>query len=83
MRLQTAQAIYADGRLIFSDPEQAPRSGTEVVVTYVAQSGESPIADVIKALRGRGKGEELVEKLLRSRSEDRDHDERVNDRLRT
>jgi len=49
----------------------------------VAQSGESPIADVIKALRGRGKGEELVEKLLRSRSEDRDHDERVNDRLRT
>ncbi len=66
MRYQMAQAIYTDGRLIFVDPAQIPRSGTEVVVTYLTQSEKSTIADTLKALRGRGKGENLVEKLVSS-----------------
>ena len=75
-RLQTAHALYRGGRLIFSSPEVAPRDGVEVVVTYVDEPAEERRAaeDPILALRGRGKGEGLVEKLLRSRREDRERE---------
>lgn len=78
MRLQAARATYKDGRLIFADPEVVPKDGTEVVVTFVWESEKdvSPREDPIRALRGRGKGEGLVEKLLESRREDKERDER-------
>ena len=77
MRLQVVRAIYKGGVLIFTQPELTPRDGTEVVLTYVeeAEREELSTADPIRALRGRGKGERLVEKLLQSRREDNQHDE--------
>jgi len=39
--------------------------------------------DPIQALRGRGKGERLVERLLQSRREDRNRDERKRTDIRT
>jgi hypothetical protein len=85
MRLQTARAIYEDGRLIFADPWLVPRDGTEVVVTFLWEFEQDviPEVDPIQALRGRGKGEGLVEKLLQSRQEDRELDERTHAYLRT
>lgn len=82
MRLQTMQAIYADGRLIFADPESAPRNGAEVVVTYLGQAQQTEVSNALTELRGRGKGEQLVVKLLESRHKDRDHDEQIASRLR-
>ena len=77
MRLQVIRAIYKGGALIFTQPELTPRDGTEVILTYVeeVEKEEQPTVDPIRALRGRGKGEHLVEKLLQSRREDRQHDE--------
>ena len=82
VRLRTTQALYANGKLIFVDPQYAPRNGMEVVVTYLVVPQETLVSDVISALRGRGKGENLVEKLLQLRQEDRIRDERVTNRLR-
>ena len=61
------------GTLVFAHPEVVPRNGTEVVVTYLDDSGLAGIrrVDPIQALRGRGRGERLVEKLLQARREDR------------
>ncbi len=74
MRVQVARAIYKRGTLIFARPKLAPKDGTEVVITYFAESEDIGVhgADPILALRGRGKGERLVEKLLQSRREDRE-----------
>jgi len=85
MRLQAAHAVYKEGTLIFADPELAPRDGAEVVVTFLEelQREESLEMDAIRALRGRGKGERLVERLLQARREDRERDERSHNRLRT
>ena len=72
MRLQVVRAIYKDGTLIFTQPELTPRDGTEVILTYLDEGqveGHRPV-DPVQALRGRGKGERLVEKLLESRRED-------------
>ena len=78
MRLQAIHAIYKEGTLIFANPERAPKDGTEVVVTFFEEPrGELVLGvDPIQALRGRGKGEMLVERLLQSRREDRKRDER-------
>lgn len=78
MKLQTVRAIYKDGTLVFADPALAPKGRKEVVVTYLDESPAEVIGEVdtIHLLRGRGKGERLVEKLLRARREDREHDER-------
>ena len=69
MRLQVVRAIYKGGTLIFTQPELTPRDGTEVILTYLEEGGteEQSAVDPIQALRGRGKGERLVEKLLQSR----------------
>jgi len=74
--LKSAHAVYKEGKLIFANEQIAPKDGTEVIVTFFEDSSESvslPI-DAIVALRGRGKGEKLVEKLLQSRREDLEHD---------
>jgi hypothetical protein len=77
MRLQVVRAIYKGGTLIFAQPELTPRDGTEVVLTYVEETekDEKSTTDPIHALRGRGKGEHLVEKLLQSRRKDKQRDE--------
>ncbi len=82
MRLQTTQAIYTNGKLIFLDPALAPRDGMEVVVTFLEEPQKLTVSDTIRALRGRGRGEDLVERLLQSRQEDRAYDERVPNPLR-
>ena len=76
--LHTVHAIFKDGVLLFADPALVPHDGTEVVVTYFeAPQAEAPRGgDPVRTLRGRGKGERLVEKLLHARREDREHDER-------
>lgn len=78
MRLQTVRAVYKNGSLIFADPAQAPKDMTEVVITYLEESSTEALGRVnpILALRGRGKGERLVERLLQARREDRERDER-------
>ena len=83
--LHAVHAIFTNGALIFADPTLAPQDGTEVVVTYFeAPHAEGPreVAP-LRALRGRGKGERLVEKLLRARREDWEHDERSSRHLRS
>ena len=84
MKLQAVRAIYKDGTLVFADPELAPKNGAQVIVTFLEEL-RTQVAlegDPIQALRGRGKGEKLVEKLLRSRREDRERDEQSFERLR-
>lgn len=85
MGLKTAHAIYKEGVLVFADPEMAPEDGTEVVITFLERLGtEGELAvDPIRALRGRGKGEGLVEKLIESRREDRERDEQSLRHLRS
>lgn len=82
-RLHAVHAIFKDGGLVFADPALAPQNGAEVVVTYVEEPHtEVPLeVDPLQALRGRGKGERLVERLLRARREDREHDERSDRHL--
>jgi hypothetical protein len=83
MRLQTTRAIYEDGGLVFTDPRLTPEDGTEVVVTFLERPRREDLnVDPIQALRGRGKGEGLVDKLLQSREEDREKDEQSYARLR-
>ena len=82
--LKAVRAIYKEGKLIFADEEMAPKDGAEVIITFLEDSNESvPEIDAIVALRGRGKGEKLVEKLLQSRREDLERDERNYRRLRS
>lgn len=83
-RLHAVYAIFNDGSLVFADPALAPNDGAEVVVTYAEESHTeaSLEADPLQALRGRGKGEQLVEKLLQTRREDQAHDERSYRHLR-
>ena len=85
MRLQVVRAIYQGGMLIFTQPELIPPDGTEVIVTYLedGEIEEQLKVDPIRALRGRGKEERLVEKLLQSRREDRQRDESRSTSVRT
>ena len=71
MSLQTVRAMYRNGGLIFADPALTPGDGTEVIVTFqeTARPAEAvPEMDPVQALRGRGKGDMLVERLLQSRA---------------
>ncbi|MDQ1318046.1 MAG: hypothetical protein QG588_1702 [Candidatus Poribacteria bacterium] len=80
--IMAARAIYKKGRLIFFDKTEIPKDGAEVVVTFTNDiSDKIPVDEAIKALRGRGKGERLVEKLLESRREDIEKDEESYSRL--
>lgn len=85
MRLQVARTIYKNGTLIFTQPELTPQDGTEVILTYLDEGSVEarPSVDPIQALRGRGRGEHLVEKLLGSRREDRERNESTATSLRT
>jgi hypothetical protein len=82
--IMAAKAIYKKGRLIFFDKTEIPKDGAEVVVTFTDDiSDKIPVDEAIKALRGRGKGERLVEKLLKSRREDLEKDDKNHSRLRS
>ena len=82
--IKAVKAIYENGKLIFIDENISLKDGTEIIVTFVDDTeGKIPAREAIKALRGRGKGEKLVEKLLESRREDKEHDEDDYRRLRS
>jgi hypothetical protein len=82
--LRAVRAIYKEGKLIFANEKIAPKDGMEVIVTFLEDSDKRvPKIDAIAALRGRGKGERLVEKLLQSRQEDLERDERKYRYLRS
>ena len=72
MGLQAVRAVYKGGTLIFTNPEFTPKDGTEVMVTYLEEERAEDVSrqDPLLALRGRGKGERLVERLLQARQED-------------
>jgi hypothetical protein len=85
----TEQKVIEKLRLL--DPQQIPEvyDFIDVLVEKRRKKREliSPEAmnqkDPIQALRGRGKGEQLVERLLRSRRDDRHRDERKRSDIRT
>jgi len=85
MKLQTVRATYKDGKLVFADPHRMPEDGDEVVVTFVEKPGDHVPTemDPIQALKGRARGEGLLERLLQSRREDRERDEQHTARLRS
>lgn len=64
----------------FTDEQAVLKDGTKVIVIFSEGIGET---DQIEALRGRGEGERLVEKLLKSRREDLEADERSYRNLRS
>ena len=69
--LKAVRAIYRDGKLVFANEDTIPKDGTEVIVTFLKDpDGGISKKDAISALRGRGKGERLVERLLQSRKGD-------------
>jgi hypothetical protein len=75
--LKATRAIYKEGKLFFMDEKIAPKDGTEVIVTFFEDSEENTSSiDAINALYGRGRGENLVDRLLQSRKEDLESDER-------
>jgi hypothetical protein len=68
--LKAVRGIYIGGKLVFANEDTIPKDGTGVIVTFVKDpDGGIPKKDAIAALRGRGKGEGLVERLLQSRKE--------------
>ncbi len=75
--LQTVHAIYKNEKLIFADRTLIPENGSEVIITFIDKSPPETIlkTDLVQELRGRGKGENLVQRLLQSRREERDRDE--------
>jgi len=85
----TEQKVIEKLRLL--DPQQIPEvyDFIDVLVKKRRKKREliSPEAmnqkDPIQALRGRGKGEQLVERLLQSRRDDRHRDERKRSDIRT
>jgi len=82
--IKAARAIYKKGQLVFIDKKDIPDDGSEVIVTFVEKSAdEISESNAIAALKGRGKGENLGEKLLKSRQEDLEHDERNYQRIRS
>ncbi len=82
--IREARAIYKKGRLIFLDKTILPKDGTEVTVTFKDDKDDKLSGlEAIEALDGRYKGEDMLEKLLELRREDREHDERNYRRLRS
>ena len=80
--IMAARAIYKKGRLIFFDKTEIPKDGAEVIVTFTDDSKNKMSGlDAIKALRGSGKGEGLLDELLKSRQEDIEKDEESYSRL--
>jgi len=85
----TEQKVIEKLRLL--DPQQIPEvyDFIDFLVEKRRKKREliSPEAmnqkDPIQALRGRGKGEQLVERLLQSRRDDRHRDERKRTDIRT
>lgn len=78
--------IHAEQKIIERLRRLPPQQLDEVVqfIDFVAERGRvktltgkiENVRNCILDLRGRGKGEELVKKLIQSRREDQGHDER-------
>lgn len=82
--IRAVRAIYKDGKLLFIDKTGMPNDGSEVIVTFVDRSEENKSgSDAISALKGRGKGESLGEKLLKARKDDKEQDEKSYQCLRS
>ena len=80
--IRAVRAIYKKRRLTFLDETVVPKDGAEVIVTFTDDTNDRiPVDEAIKALRGRGKGEGLLEELLKSRREDLEKDEERYSRL--
>lgn len=86
-RLRGADAVYAavahhtGGILVTADRKQLERLQDAITVLSPAQAlhdlpepQPTSAEDVLKALRGRGRGERLVERLLEERRKDRDRE---------
>ncbi len=73
---RTVSAVYNRGKLIFGKSEAIPKDGTEVVVTFVQECGndDSPAMTALRELRGRGRGERLLQTLLAARRADRERE---------
>ncbi len=73
MQLKTVFANYQKGKLIFRQPDVQIQNGSEVVVAYIEKrpTQKQEKLSILKLLRGRGKGEDLVGRLLLSRQEDK------------
>jgi len=73
MKMQTVHAKYRHRRLAFQGRAPAIPDGADVMVVFSAQMTdpgcEEP--DAVALLRGRAKGEQITEKLLEARREDR------------
>ena len=83
--MQHKSNIHTEQKIIERLRRLPPQQLDEVIqfIDFIAKRRREKVArkvdDVrtsILSLRGRGKGEQLVEKLLRSRQEDQRHDER-------
>ena len=73
MLLKTAFANYRKGNLIFHQPDVQIQNGSEVVVAYIEKrpTQKQEKLSILKLLRDRGRGEDLVGRLLLSRQEDK------------
>ena len=73
MQLKTAFANYQKGKLIFCQPDVQIQNGSEVVVAYIEKrpTQKQEKLSILKLLRGRGRGEDLVGRLLLSIEEDK------------
>jgi hypothetical protein len=75
--LKSVRAIYNKEKITFLDETEIPEDGTEVIVIFEKNSEDKMSGlDAIKALRGSGKGEGLLDELLKSRKEDLELDEK-------
>ncbi len=82
--LRAVRAIYKQGQFVFPDSSSVPKEGAEVMITFLDEENTTMSGlEAIQALKGRGRDEHLVEKLLQSRREDREQDERSYRLLRS
>ncbi|MFH1096681.1 MAG: hypothetical protein V1749_04175 [Candidatus Desantisbacteria bacterium] len=76
--LTAVPAICKEGRIVFANVRMLPKDGTKVVVTFLEDPKKNALRiDPIASLRGHGKGEKLVEKLLQYRKEDLKYEKRI------
>jgi hypothetical protein len=75
--LRSVRAIYNKEKITFLDETEIPEDGAEVIVIFEENSKDKMSGlEAIEALRGSGKGEGLLDELLKSRQEDLELDEK-------
>ena len=76
--LTAVPAICKEGKIVFANVRMVPKYETQVIVAFLENSKKNALKiDPITSLRGHGKGEKLVEKLLQSRKEDLKYEKKV------